>query len=70
MSNMKNFARSRGITYAMLAQLLGQSHASICQKMNGKTPWQYKDRKRLKDLYGLSSDFIDDFSSDVDVEGD
>lgn len=61
MSNMKRWLRDHGISYRHLAFQLGISDGSVSQKVNGKTSWQYADRRKLNQLYGLSSDFIDDF---------
>lgn len=61
MSNMKRWLREKHISHAALAIALQQSAASITQKVNGKTPWQYSDRLKLNKLFGLSGDFIDDF---------
>ena len=60
MSNMKRWLRQRGMSYAQLANQLNQSYASICQKLNCKTNWQRADCVRLMQLYGLSSDFVQD----------
>lgn len=60
MSNMKKWLRQRGMSYAQLARQLNQSYASICQKVNCKTNWQRADCARLMQLYGLSSDFVQD----------
>lgn len=60
MSNMKRWLREHGISYAQLAKQLNQSQPSISQKVNLKTCWQFDDCRRLRDVYGLSSDFVQD----------
>jgi len=55
---MKRWLREQGMSYARLADQLGQSDSSISQKVNRKTPWQYADRVKLNQLHGLSSDFV------------
>lgn len=60
MSNMKRWLREHGISYGQLAEQLGQSQPSISQKVNLKTRWQLDDCRRLRDVYGLSSDFVQD----------
>ena len=60
MSNMKRWLREHGIAYAQLAKQLNQSQPSISQKVNLKTCWQFDDCRRLRDVYGLSSDFVQD----------
>lgn len=68
MSNMKRWVQEQGISYAQLAKELGQSDASITQKLNLKTPWQHRDLVALRNLCGLSSDFVNDFVSYESVE--
>lgn len=68
MSNMKRWVQEQGISYAQLAKELGQSDASITQKLNLKTSWQHRDLVALRNLYGLSSDFVNDFVSYESVE--
>ena len=60
MSNMKRWLREHGISYAQLAKQLNQSQPSISQKVNLKTCWQFDDCRCLRDVYGLSSDFVQD----------
>lgn len=60
MSNMKRWMQEHGISYALLASQLHQSDASISQKANRNTNWQRRDCLKLKELYGLSSDFVQD----------
>ena len=61
MSNMKRWLRERHFSTAKLAAEMSQSPASIVQKTNGKTHWQYEDLEYLYNKYGLSSDFVQDF---------
>lgn len=58
MSNMKRWLRAQGISYASLAQKLNQTDGNISQKVNGKTSWQQRDLRLLRQIYGLSSDFV------------
>lgn len=59
-SNMKRWLRERGILNSQLAAELSQSTSNITQKVNRKTAWQRRDFVRLRELYGLSSDFVQD----------
>ncbi|AFL04770.1 XRE family transcriptional regulator [Bifidobacterium bifidum] len=61
MSNMKRWVTEMQIPRAKLAAELNQSSASITQKLNCKTPWQFADLVALRELYGLSADFVTDF---------
>ena len=61
MSNMKRWLRENNLSTAMLAEEMNQSRASIIQKTNGNTHWQYSDLAFLFNQYGLSSDFVQDF---------
>ena len=58
MSNMKRWLKARGISYSALAIILGQTTASISNKVNGITPWQQKDLLKINEEYGLSADFV------------
>ncbi|RSX51247.1 XRE family transcriptional regulator [Bifidobacterium callimiconis] len=60
MSNMKRWLREMGIPSSQLAVQTNQSRSSITQKLNRKTEWQRRDCLRIRELYGLSSDFIQD----------
>lgn len=60
MSNMKRWMRERGISTLQLASQLDQSRSNIVQKTNRKTDWQRRDCVMLRNLYGLSSDFVQD----------
>lgn len=57
---MKRWLRERGILNSQLAAELSQSTSNITQKVNRKTAWQRRDFVRLRELYGLSSDFVQD----------
>lgn len=61
MPNMKRWLRDNGISYRQLAEELGQTDGNISQKVNQRVRWQYEDCIRLRDKYGLSSDFVNDF---------
>ncbi len=61
MSNMKRWIRENHLSTSKLAAEMGQSTASIIQKTNGKTHWQYEDLEYLFNQYGLSADFVQDF---------
>mgnify|MGYP006909830243 CR=1 FL=1 len=61
MSNMQRWMRENGITTYMLAQEMGISQTSVALKSNCKTHWQYSDMSFLRNRYGLSSDFVQDF---------
>ncbi|KFI50179.1 hypothetical protein [Bifidobacterium biavatii] len=61
MSNMKRWLRERGISYKRLGNALHLSDVSINNKVNGYVPWQYADLVQLREKYGLSSDFVNDF---------
>lgn len=61
MSNMKRWLLENSISYSSLAREMGQSTASVTQKANCKTHWQYSDMSFLRDRYGLSADFVQDF---------
>lgn len=58
MSNMKCWLRENHLSTVKLAAEMNQSPASIIQKTNGKTHWQYEDLEFLFKEYGLSSDFV------------
>lgn len=59
-SNMKRWMKKRGITHKDLAAVLEQTPANITQKVNCQVRWQYSDFVILRNLYGLSSDFVQD----------
>lgn len=61
MSNMKRWIRENHLSTSKLAAEMSQSTASIIQKTNGKTHWQYEDLEYLFNQYGLSADFVQDF---------
>lgn len=63
LSNMKRWLQENRISYGALAVELNQSYASVCQKVNRKTRWQWDDCQQLREKYGLSSDFVNDFES-------
>ena len=58
MSNMKRWLREQNLSSTVLASEMNQSRASIIQKTNGNTHWQYSDLEFLFNQYGLSSDFV------------
>ncbi|OZG59306.1 XRE family transcriptional regulator [Bifidobacterium tissieri] len=57
---MKRWLREMGIPSSQLAIQTNQSRSSITQKLNRKTEWQRRDCLLIRELYGLSSDFIQD----------
>ena len=60
MSNMKRWIRENHLSTRALAAEMNQSPASIIQKTNKKTHWQYEDLEYLFNQYGLSADFVMD----------
>lgn len=68
MSNMKAWLREHGISYGVLASLLGQTPANISNKVNGVTRWQERDLICLHDRYKLSADFVLGLSTTSQVE--
>ena len=62
-SPVKEWLADHEISYRDLASRMGQSPASISQKLNKQTPWQQRDLLFLHDEYGLSSDFVLGISS-------
>lgn len=61
MSNMKRWLRENGISYRKLASQLQQTAPSISQKVNLQIRWSYEDLFFLRQEYGLSADFVNDF---------
>lgn len=57
-TRIKEWLSSQGISYRRLAAEMGQSPASVSQKVNRQTRWQEDDLRWLNDHYGLSSDFV------------
>lgn len=57
-TQVKEWLSSRGISYRRLAAEMGQSPASISQKLNKQTKWQEDDLLWFAEHFGLSADFV------------
>lgn len=57
-SPMKDWLREHHITYRVLAELMGQSYASISSKVNNETEWQASDLRFLFNQFQLRPSFV------------